>query len=370
MNLKPRPIDLTQLRPWSRAALAVQKARSMREAGAAAAAAAVQAIAGEIKSPLGCTPRLLEAPSRAAGLPDGCCYLVLALGVDGRRALIELETGFAAALVDRLSGGTCPAFAPQEPSAAEVAALSYLALHGLRAVRSIAAIEKALAPRFLFLARDSREAAALLSRERSWVSVELDLTVGDVSGFGRLLLPSTTAVRMARAFAKEQAPAPVAPAIAAAQLDARLLAGIADLTADDLAQLEVGDAVVLAGLRRSESGVTGEDARLEFPHFHLNGRFEDGRFTLMSVTDVIAPEALMHDTATQLSSLPIEVQVELAKLKVPLSKLDSLQPGSVLDLGVALTDAVVLRIGDRAVAQAELVDIDGELGARIIALFP
>jgi hypothetical protein len=191
----------------------------MREAGAAAAAAAVQAIAGEIKSPLGCTPRLLEAPSRAAGLPDGCCYLVLALGVDGRRALIELETGFAAALVDRLSGGTCPAFAPQEPSAAEVAALSYLALHGLRAVRSIAAIDKALAPRFLFLARDSREAAALLSRERSWVSVELDLTVGDVSGFGRLLLPSTTAVRRA-------APSPGAgarprpPPIAAAQLDA------------------------------------------------------------------------------------------------------------------------------------------------------
>jgi type III secretion protein Q len=369
VNLKPRPIDATLLRPVSRAALAVQKAPSLCAAGAAASAAVVQAIAGEIKSPFTCTPRLLDAPSRAAGLPDGCCYLVLALGVDGRRALIELETGFAAALVDRLSGGTCPAFAPQEPSAAEVAALSYLALHGLRAVRSIAAVEKALSPRFLFLARDGREAIALLGRERSWVSVELDLAVGDVSGFGRLLLPAVTATRIARAFVQEQEPAPLSAAIASAEIDAHLLAGIADLTADDVTQLAEGDAVVLSSLKRSASGLAG-NARLEFPDFHLHGRFEDGRFTLMSVTDVIAPEALMHDTATQLSSLPIEVQVELAKLKVPLSKLDALQPGSVIDLGVALTDAVVLRIGDRAVAQAELVDIDGELGARIIALFP
>ncbi|MGC4116480.1 MAG: FliM/FliN family flagellar motor switch protein [Myxococcales bacterium] len=344
-------------------------APSLREAGAAAAAAAVQAVAGEIKTPFTCLPRLLESPSRAAGLPDGCCYVVLALGLDGRRALIELETGFAAALVDRLSGGTCPAFAPQEPSAAEVAALSYLALHGLRAVRSLAAIEKALAPRFLFLARDGHEAAALLGRERTWVSVELDLAIGDVAGFGRLLLPAPTATRLARAFAKGQARCDLHPAITAAALDARLVAGIADLTAEDFAQLAEGDAVVLSGLKRLESGLAG-DSRLEFRGFHFNGRFEDGRFTLMSVTDVIAPEALMHDTATQLSSLPIEVQVELAKLKVPLSKLDSLQPGSVIDLGVALTDSVVLRIGDRAVAQAELVDIDGELGARILALFP
>jgi type III secretion protein Q len=149
-----------------------------------------------------------------------------------------------------------------------------------------------------------------------------------------------------------------------------LLAGIADLTADDLAQLEVGDAVVLAGLRRSESGVTGEDARLEFPHFHLNGRFEDGRFTLMSVTDVIAPEALMHDTATQLSSLPIEVQVELAKLKVPLSKLDSLQPARSSTWASPSPTPWSCASAIARWPQAELVDIDGELGARIIALFP
>lgn len=369
MNLKPRPVDPTQLRPISRAALAVQKASSLCEAGVAASVAVVQAIAGEIKSPFTCTPRLLEAPSRAAGLPEGCCYLVLALGVDGRRALIELETGFAAALVDRLSGGTCPAFAPQEPSAAEVAALSFLALHGLRAVRSVTAIEKALSPRFLFLARDSREASALLGRERSWISIELDLAVGEVGGFGRLLLPGPTAVRLARSFPRDPQASPLPPALANAEINARLVAGIADLSADDFAQLSEGDAVVLSGLKRSESGMAGE-ARVEFPDFHFHGRVEGGRFTLMSVTDVIAPEALMHDTATQLSSLPIEVQVELAKLKVPLSKLDALQPGSVIDLGVALTDAVVLRIGDRAVAQAELVDIDGELGARILALFP
>ena len=176
---------------------------------------------------------------------------------------------------------------------------------------------------------------------------------------------------MARAAAAQGAKVRTAldPRLGAALLDARLLAGAADLSEDDFSQLAEGDAVVLSGLRRTAAGLAG-GARLVFADFHLLGGLEDGRFTLASVADAVAPEALMHDGPTQVSSLPIEIQVELAKLKIPLSKLDTLQAGSVIDLGVALTDAVVLRIGDRAVAQAELVDIDGELGARILTLLP
>ena len=339
------------------------------QAGELVASRVAAALHAELKAPFQCTSRVVDAPARAGGLPEGCCYLVLALAHDGRRALLELETGFAAALVDRLSGGSGACFAPQQPSAAEIAALSYLALHGLRAARGVEPVEASLAPRFLLLARDSNEASAVLAQERAWVAVELTLSLGEVKGGARLLLPASSARRMARECARSEAAGPLPEPVAKAQLDATLVGGSAGLLDDQVSQLAEGDAVVLGGLTRSGKGLCGE-ASLCFHDFHLFGRLEGGAFTLASIADALCPEALMHDSPTQVSSLPIEVRVELKRLKVPLARLDQIKPGSVIELDTALCDPVVLRVGDRAVAQAELVDIEGELGARILALLP
>jgi type III secretion protein Q len=348
--------------------LELRQSPAALNAGAQTNARIAAAFNNELKAAFGCSARILETSAHAGGLPEGCCYVVLALASDGRRALVELETGLAAAMIDRLSGGKGGSFCPQEPSASETAALSYLALHAVRAARSVDGLESALSPRFLMLARDANEVGAILAGERDWVAVELELAIGEVKGGGRLLLPAATARRMARTMG---APArgPLAPEVACAELTATLLAGSAGLLEDQLDQLGEGDAVVLGGLARSPKGLCG-DACLVFPDFHLLGRLDGQGFTLASVSDALSPEALMHDSPTQVSSLPIEVQVELKRLKIPLAKLDQIKPGTVLELGTALCDPVILRVGDRAVARAELVDIEGELGARILALLP
>jgi type III secretion protein Q len=364
-----RRVSVSSLRPLSRAAAALGKAGPLCESGALASAKISESLTAELKVPVRCAARLLEAPARAGGLPEGCCYLVLALGTDGRRALVELESGIAATLVERLSGGASREFAPQALSSAESAALSYLALHGLRAARSVPAFETALAPRFLMLARDVSEAGEVLARERSWVAIELELDVGGTRGSGRLLLPAMTATRIARDACRGLPRRPLPKEIGSASLGARLVAGSAELSERELAQLGEGDAIVLNRLSRSGDGVKGR-ARLLFGDFHLCGRLDGRMFTLASVADAQPQEAFMHDSQTQVTALPIEIEVELARIKVPLAKLDQLQPGAVLDLDTALTEPVVLRVGDRAVARAELVDIEGELGARIIALLP
>lgn len=65
---------------------------------------------------------------------------------------------------------------------------------------------------------------------------------------------------------------------------------------------------------------------------------------------------------------PVEVEVELARLPLSLGALGELRPGAILPLRVRSGDPVLLRLGDRAVARAELVDLEGEVGARILAL--
>jgi len=68
--------------------------------------------------------------------------------------------------------------------------------------------------------------------------------------------------------------------------------------------------------------------------------------------------------------LPVEVEIELTRLLLPLSELAGLKPGALLPLHINASEPVLLRVGDRAVARAELVDIEGEVGARILTLLP
>ena len=64
--------------------------------------------------------------------------------------------------------------------------------------------------------------------------------------------------------------------------------------------------------------------------------------------------------------LPITLTVELGRLTLTLSKLADLKPGDVLGLMRSATEPVELTSGDRLVARGELVQIDQELGIRIL----
>lgn len=74
----------------------------------------------------------------------------------------------------------------------------------------------------------------------------------------------------------------------------------------------------------------------------------------------------MADALERTGDAPIEVSVELARFTLPLEQLASLQPGEVVLSGRAVGERVVLRAGDRTLATGELVDVEGEVGVRIL----
>ncbi|HJK98315.1 MAG TPA: FliM/FliN family flagellar motor switch protein [Polyangiaceae bacterium LLY-WYZ-14_1] len=76
----------------------------------------------------------------------------------------------------------------------------------------------------------------------------------------------------------------------------------------------------------------------------------------------IPPRELLSTVA----EAPVEVAIELARFRLPLGELLSARPGEVLASGVEVGSQVRLTIGDRLIATGELVDVEGELGVRLI----
>jgi flagellar motor switch/type III secretory pathway protein FliN len=67
-----------------------------------------------------------------------------------------------------------------------------------------------------------------------------------------------------------------------------------------------------------------------------------------------------------LASAPISLRLELGSVELTAREWATLAPGAVLATGLPLGTRVILRAGGMAVASGELVNVEGELGVRIL----
>jgi flagellar motor switch/type III secretory pathway protein FliN len=67
-----------------------------------------------------------------------------------------------------------------------------------------------------------------------------------------------------------------------------------------------------------------------------------------------------------LASAPVSLRVELGSVELTARQWAALAPGAVVSTGLPLGARVILRAGGVAVATAELVNVEGELGVRIL----
>jgi type III secretion protein Q len=244
-------------------------------------------------------------------------------------AALEIDPGFVAALVDVLAGGPGAASPATALTPIEASALELFALCALDGACSVAAVEDALAPRLSRAAGDPPSALA----------VELDLTVGAIAGRGRLLLPAGALRAMDRPAVDE----------AIVPLPVSVRSGRAPLTAAELEALAEGDVVLLDAPGESR------DALVLPGGTRFTGRLRDDCFEVEEVT-----------TMERSTNVSVLLEVELARLEVPLSEIARLQPGAALPLAIDRRGLVTLRVGDRTVARGELVDIDGVVGVRVL----
>jgi hypothetical protein len=282
----------------------------------------------------------LLVPVRVEGRPlpglarplAGAARLALDLAALPGGAVLELEAGFVARVVDRFAGGDGRLPAALALTPMEASALELLVLLALDALGSASIPERLLAPR---LVRAGAE-------PESPLVVALELTAGPERGKGQLLLPHA-AVRALGAAVELSAPA------ARLELEGWLCQGSAALTAEELEALAPGDVVL-----------TTDDGRaaLRFPGgLEVRGRLEE---------EVLIVEELAVNERT--AAFPVTLSVELGRVPVTLGDLARLAPGATLALPLGRRGLVTLRAGERAVARGELCEVDGAIGVRILTI--
>ncbi|MBX7096177.1 MAG: FliM/FliN family flagellar motor switch protein [Myxococcaceae bacterium] len=362
-------VSRVQARKLTRAHVLVERRPELSKALQAAATAASRAVGAGLATELQLGATLLDSVVNPFGaLSRHATFALLDLGPLAARAVVELDLRSTGLLLGHVAGARSSSGPLTALTRIEEAALGWLFLEAIAAVREVP-VGTLLGARLLSVHTQRDEVVGQLDCRQRHLAIELIVGIGQEAGHARVLVPAAAVQRLGLQF-PEQGPGTLDEGVAKATIAARLRAGSAVLATSELRVLRAGDVVVLDGLQLSANGARGA-ARLTTGSFELTGALDAAGFTVRTATTTAftSKERMMND-ATHLPPLPVELEVELARLRLPVSELATLKAGALIPLRIGANDPVVLRIGDRAVARAELVDIDGEVGARILGMLP
>ncbi len=292
-----------------------------------------RAAASSLSTLLGVDVVLTCRPLPGIPRPRGAtARVLLELGALPGTAALEVEPSLVARALDLMAGGEGEVALATSLTPIEATALELLALGALEGACGVAEVEAALAPRLALAGPEPASALAL----------ELEVSTGPVRGRARLLLPHAAIVALR---------GPAGLASSPLRLPGSIRRGTAALTPAELDALAPGDVVVV------DAPADGRDALVLPGGLRALGRLEEDAFHLEETT--------MSERHAQ---LPVLLEVELARVEVPLAELARLEPGAVLPLSLDRRGLVTLRAGERALARGELVDVEGAVGVRVLSL--
>lgn len=331
------------------------------------------ALSKDLGCPVTAEARLLESViTPSTGLSHSAAFALFELSGLGGTAVLELEPRVLFAALERLAGSSQKSGPVTRLTRLEEATFAYLLLSALCALRGHDELYRRFAPRLIGLSMGRVDAVAAMDPRQPHVGIEFSWTVGQVTAGGRLVLPASVLDVGLRDMPTERDPA-IAPEVLAAALWTRCFIGSTPLPHDAFEAIAVGDVILFEGVRREGEALFGP-GRLVTHGFVLAGDFRPDGFSLTRARTRAFPQesnmVAMNERIEGMPPLPVDVEIELTRLMVPLSELAVLKPGALLPLHISASEPVVLRVGDRAVARAELVEIEGEVGARILALLP
>ncbi|MFP2962747.1 type III secretion system cytoplasmic ring protein SctQ [Myxococcus sp. 1LA] len=370
---KVRPLRRLGTRRLARAHLVLTERPQAAGLGRQSLLAVTEALTRELGCPVQAEARLLDAVvSPGDGLGEPAVFALLELSAVGGTAVLELEPALAFMGLERIAGAGQRPGVVTELARLEEATLAYVLLVALSAVRDSGGASPWLGPRLAGVTMCKADVVARLEPRQPLLGIELLVTVGETRAGARLLLPAQAVQTVFQPLPVER-PTDIAVEVLAASLEARCLVGQTPLPANAVDALVVGDVVVFEGVRKQAGQLFGP-GRLVTRGFALSGDFLAEGFSLTRAQGRAIPQesdmVAVNKLEDGMPPLPVDVEIELTRVMIPLSELAALKPGALLPLHINASEPVVLRVGDRAVARAELVEIEGEVGARVLALLP
>jgi type III secretion system YscQ/HrcQ family protein len=408
--------------PWSELArLDAAAARALTQAAVAVSPAAIDATVAAATSLLGAEVHAhagraelvdLAALRDAVDRRSAAVTLDLGAAPSAPRVVVELDGRLGACIVDRALGGQAGPSVP--PPTGPLGALG----RGVLAYTVARVLAETGAERMLRLREvgcgPEAVAEALgapsggrpppdvdaLAAPHALVCWPFDVTVGQDGGTARAWMRRDALVALGARIdpslgASRDAHMRSATVLGAASVTLTIDAGAARTTRAELAALCPGDVVLLdtctierdpqgriagcAVMRSAASAgyasptlrwvaalLPGGDLRVTATHPPEENPMTSGRILPPAEAAEAAPEPDADAPLIDVSTLPVDLVLELGRVTVPVAQLSALAPGAVLQSGLPLGAQVTLRVGDRAVATGELVQVDGEVGVRIL----
>lgn len=334
-------------------------------------------------------------------LGDPTFLAVLAPGALQGRAVLEVELALAHVAVDLLLGGAGETVGLRPLTDIEEGVMAYVVLEGLKLL--VPGLQAAVPrPRLDGVARGVDEVSARLGDDGPMLAVHLQATLGPHSGMVRLVVPAAvldaaepaveSTQRRARGKADLEA---FASRLSAVRSWLRAEIGSAEISGQDLASLRVKDVLLVDALSaRTDKGeaevFVGEDGRYQarITDFvqgepgHPGSADEASAEPGDEEEDFTNPEldvppelegAALDDVSKPdgsdlLGDVPLQIAVELARVPVTAQQVVGLRTGQVLELNRGPGEPVELSVNGKVVARGELVELEGQLGVRIITL--
>ena len=220
--------------------------------------------------------------------------------------------------------------------------------------------------------RDAGTSASLLAARRSQ-GAAMDVATFTVSVDHEAYAARVILSSPASATARERWDRGRLAALDALPLDLRIVAAMVPMTAADLASLEVGDAWMLGASEWAKT-LRG-DVVLAAPQAETGAAaalVEGGVLVLRAGQKELRQESMPSEgdkdpIVEAVGDVPIVVRVEVGTARMTAREWADVGVGDVIGLGHKLAEPVTLRVGGAEVATGELVDIEGEIGVRILS---
>ncbi|MBV8808613.1 MAG: type III secretion system cytoplasmic ring protein SctQ [Acidobacteriaceae bacterium] len=296
------------------------------------------------------TPRVTtwsESRSREFG---GMHLFTVKVAPDIGSAVVRVSQEFLKALVHRISHAEIARLAPADAGLFEFLLLSVLerANHQLEFPFHFSLVPFEAPP-----------------NDDTGISIECVIGLTGVTGEIEIFLPASL-LRKIRQFRGESQP----PAIPVCW-PLMATAGYSDLSLQQLAELEVGDILLIAsahGLllpptaQGSERGWRFVLLQSDGRHLRIEDHFERSELTMESQAATPGPSDFQK---LNLAGLPVRVHIVLSQLEMTFAELNKLRPGSIVELDREKSESVQLAVNGKIAGTGELVEIEGRLGVRI-----
>lgn len=349
---------------------------------------------------------------------------ILAPQPNRTRGFLEVDLGLAHAAIDMLLGGAGEAMALRPLTDIEEGVMTYVIIETLKSFAPT--LDPAL-PRLRLegVAHGFDEVVELLGDEPHLAAVQLKLVVGSNTGFLRLFIPASVlsqanppadaAVRRARRASEAQAHL---SRLKAVKTWLRAEIGNVEISSNDLYALRERDVILVDKLTARPDKGEGGTAQLKVGmgrcgHLDADVTVEGDQIratvTAISVAEPDQPGPGSEDAAREqleaeehrpvglgegpdestnpgpperhvdetlkgkegadlLNDIPLQIAVELARVPVTAEEVVGLKVGQVVDLNRVPGEPIDLSVNGRIVARGELVEIDGNLGVRVLSL--